>query len=152
MVVRKGKKKAPSTSKPALAVKPTPPANAPAPKKAITMRERRLVIKCDGSPLTLTAIKLSDAINKALSSTYVHTVSLTNSNITITTMESVRATSLNSKSSTFLHLIPGATTIYLDTPATQLPVHSLPTTHSLATITMELTTFISGLALTQQPR
>ncbi|RPA88945.1 hypothetical protein L873DRAFT_1796399 [Choiromyces venosus 120613-1] len=127
-VIRKGTKKAPNTTKSAPAAKTTPPANAPAPKKGITMRERRLVIQCNGSPLPLTMMKLWDAINKALSSTYIQTISLTGGNFTITTMDSVKATSLNSKASTFLHLIPGTTTIHLDTPATQLLVHSLPPT------------------------
>ncbi|RPA88822.1 hypothetical protein L873DRAFT_1724455 [Choiromyces venosus 120613-1] len=67
-------------------------------------------------------------------------------------METVKVTLLNSKASAFLHLIPGATTIHLDTPATQLLVHGLPTSHSLATIATKLTTFNSGLALSQQPR
>ncbi|RPA90486.1 hypothetical protein L873DRAFT_1795447 [Choiromyces venosus 120613-1] len=152
VVVRRGKKKAPGTSMPAPAAKPTPPANAPAPKKGITMIERRLVIKRDGFPLNPTTMELRDAINRVLSSNDILTVSLTNANITITTMESVRVTSLNSKASAFLHLIPGVTTVHLDKPDTQLLVHGLPTTHSLATIMMELTTFNSGLAPTQQPR
>ncbi|RPA89075.1 hypothetical protein L873DRAFT_1894714 [Choiromyces venosus 120613-1] len=148
-VIRKGKKKASATPKAAPAAKPTPSANTPTPKKGITMRERRLVINCDGSPLTPTTMELRDAINNALSSTYIQTVSLTEGNVTLTTMETVKATSLNSKASAFLHLIPGATTVCLDTLATQLLVHSLPTCHSLATIAMELTTFNSGPALTQ---
>ncbi|RPA89126.1 hypothetical protein L873DRAFT_1796292 [Choiromyces venosus 120613-1] len=49
-VVRKGKKKAPSTQKPALAAKPATSANVPAPKKGITMRERRLVINAMALP------------------------------------------------------------------------------------------------------
>ncbi|RPA88743.1 hypothetical protein L873DRAFT_1796434 [Choiromyces venosus 120613-1] len=151
-VARKGKKKATATQKPAPAAKPPSPTNAPAPKKGITLRERELVIKRDGSPLTPTAMELRDTINSALSSTYVQTVSLTGGNVTLTAMETVKATSLNSKASAFLHLIPGATTVHLDTPATQLLVHGLPTSHSLATIVTELTTFNSGLALTQQRR
>ncbi|RPA90361.1 hypothetical protein L873DRAFT_1718106 [Choiromyces venosus 120613-1] len=67
-------------------------------------------------------------------------------------METVKATSLNRKASALLHLIPSATTVQLDTPATQLLVHGLPTNHSLATISTELTTFNSSLALTQQLR
>ncbi|RPA89504.1 hypothetical protein L873DRAFT_1796057 [Choiromyces venosus 120613-1] len=152
-VVRKGKKKAATnTQKPASAAKQPSPANAPAPKKGITMRERRLVIKRDSSPLTPTTMELQDAINSALSSTYIQTVSLKGSNITLTTMDRVKSTSLNSKASAFLHLVSGATTVHLDTPATQLLVHGLPTCHSLATIAMELTTFNSGLVLTEQPR
>ncbi|RPB04545.1 hypothetical protein L873DRAFT_1786326 [Choiromyces venosus 120613-1] len=151
-VVRKGKKNATTTQKPAPAAKSPSPASAPALKKGITMRERKLIIKRDGSPLTPTAMELRDAINGALSSTYVQTVFLSGGNVTLTTMESVKVTSLNSKASAFLHLITGATTVHLDTPTTQLLVHGLPTSHSLATIATELTTFNSGLALTQQPR
>src|SRR5205807_431107 len=62
------------------------------------------------------------------------------------------ATSLNSKVSAFLHLIPGTTTVHLDCPASQLLVHGIPTSHSLATIVTELTTFNTGLTLIQQPR
>ncbi|RPA92899.1 hypothetical protein L873DRAFT_1858165 [Choiromyces venosus 120613-1] len=69
-VVRKGKKKATATQKPAPAAKPPSPTSAPALKKGITMRERKLVIKRDGSSLTPTAMELRDAINSALSSTY----------------------------------------------------------------------------------
>ncbi|RPA88695.1 hypothetical protein L873DRAFT_1796518 [Choiromyces venosus 120613-1] len=147
----KGKKKTTTTTqKPALAAKSPSPANALLPKKGITMRERRLAIKRDDSPLTPTAMELRDAINSALSSTYIQTVSLTGDNVTLTTMETVKAISLNSKASTFLHHIPGATTVHLDIPATQLLVHGLPTSHSLITIVTELTTFNSSLALTQQ--
>ncbi|RPA92132.1 hypothetical protein L873DRAFT_1847919 [Choiromyces venosus 120613-1] len=64
-VIRKGKKKT-ATQKPAPAAKPPSPTNAPAPKKGITLRERELVIKRDGSPLTPTAMELRDTINSAL--------------------------------------------------------------------------------------
>ena len=152
-VARKGRKKTPAPSKPG-----PPPATAPtsaktpAPRKGPTMRERRLTIKRDGSPLLPTAIELRDSINKALSATLVQTVSFEGGNVTLTTMDSVKATSLNSKVSAFLHLIPGTTTVHLDSPASQLLVHGIPTSHSLATIATELTTFNTGLALTQQPR
>src|SRR5438445_13664098 len=49
-------------------------------------------------------------------------------------------------------LIPGTTTVCLDTPTTQLLVHGIPTDNSLATIATELTTFNTGLALTEEPR
>ncbi|RPA97485.1 hypothetical protein L873DRAFT_1790974 [Choiromyces venosus 120613-1] len=126
-VTGKGKKKAPATLKPTLAAKPTSSANAPMPKKGITMRERRLVIKHDGSLLTPTAMELQDAINTMLSFIYIQTVSFTGGNITLTNMETIKVTSLKSKASAFHHLIPPATTIHLDTLATQLLVHSLPT-------------------------
>ena len=67
-------------------------------------------------------------------------------------MDTVKATSLNSRISQFLHLIPGTTTVHLDSPSAQLLVHGIPTTHSLADIGKELTTFNTGLALAQQPR
>src|SRR5205807_7695483 len=47
---------------------------------------------------------------------------------------------------------PGTTTIHLDSLTSQLLVHGIPTSHSLATIVTELTTFNTGLVLTQQPR
>src|SRR5207302_95013 len=152
-VARKDRKKAsapPKTSTPP-ATAPTS-AKTPASRKGPMMRERRLTIKRDGSPLLPTAIELRDSINKAVSTTLVLTVSFKGGNVTLTTMDSVKATSLNSKISAFLHLIPGTTTVHLDSPASQLLVHGIPTSHSLATIATELTTFNTGLALTQQPR
>ncbi|RPA89989.1 hypothetical protein L873DRAFT_1795754 [Choiromyces venosus 120613-1] len=97
-------------------------------------------------------MELRDTINSALSSISIQTVSLTGGHITLTTMKTVKATSLNSKASAFLHLVPGATTVHLDMPAIQLLVHGLPTSHSLTTIATELTTFNSSLALIQQLR
>src|SRR5205807_5151655 len=47
------------------------------------------------------------------------------------TMDTVNATSLNSKISQFLHLIPGTTTVQLDSPSAQLLVHGIPTSYSL---------------------
>ena len=91
------------------------------------MRERRLTIKRDGSPLLPTAIELRDSINKALSTTLGQTISFEGGNITLTTMDSVKVTSLNSKVSAFLYLIPGTTTVHLDSPASQLLVHGIPT-------------------------
>ncbi|RPA90531.1 hypothetical protein L873DRAFT_1795435 [Choiromyces venosus 120613-1] len=151
-VVRKGKGTTPTTQKPTSAAKPSSAVNTPAPKKDINIRERRLIIKRDGSHLTPTAMELRDTINSALSSIYIQTVSLTGGHITLTTMETVKLTSLNSKASAFLHLVPGATTVNLDMPATQLLVHGLPTSHSLTTIATELTTFNSSLVLIQQLR
>ncbi|RPB00391.1 hypothetical protein L873DRAFT_1788985 [Choiromyces venosus 120613-1] len=71
IVFRKGKMKAPITPKPAPAAEHPSPANAPAPKKDITMRDRRLVIKYDGFPLAPTTMELRDAISSALTSTYI---------------------------------------------------------------------------------
>ena len=81
------------------------------------MRERQLTIKRDSSPLLLTAIELKDSINKALSAILLQTVSFEENNVTLTTIDSVKATSLNSKVSAFLHLILYTTTIYLSSPA-----------------------------------
>jgi hypothetical protein len=69
-----------------------------------------------------------------------------------TTLHTVKATSLNSKISQFLQLIPDVTTVHLDSPSAQLLVHGIPTSHSLTNIGSELTTFNTGLALAQQPR
>ena len=67
-------------------------------------------------------------------------------------MDSVKATSLNAKAAQFLHLIPGTTTVHLDSPSTHLLVHSIPTSFSIADIGWELTTFNPGLALAELPR
>jgi hypothetical protein len=73
-------------------------------------------------------------------------------NITLITMESVKSTSLKSRASTFLHLIPGTSSVHLDTPMTQLIVHGIPTSYALLNIREELTTFNTGLSLSQEPR
>src|SRR5205085_12603199 len=49
-------------------------------------------------------------------------------------------------------LIPGTTTVQLDSPSAQLLVHGFPTSYSLADIGKELTTYNTGLALAQPPR
>ena len=72
--------------------------------------------------------------------------------LTLITMETVKASSLSSKVSQFLHLIPGTTTVQLDNPTAQLLVHGIPTSHTLADIGRELTTYNSGLALVLPPR
>ena len=72
--------------------------------------------------------------------------------VTLTTMESIKATSLNSKVGTFLHLLPGTVSVHLDTPVSHILVHRIPTSKSLAEIANELTTFNTGLSLTSQPR
>jgi hypothetical protein len=69
-----------------------------------------------------------------------------------TTMNRVKVTSLNSKISQFLHLIPGITTVHLDSPTASLPVHGIPRSYSLTDIGMDLTTFNTGLALAPLPR
>ena len=67
-------------------------------------------------------------------------------------MESIKATSLNSKVGTFLHLIPGTISVHLDTPVSHVLVHGIPTSKSLAEIASELTTFNTGFSLTSHPR
>jgi len=71
--------------------------NRPQPKKGLTAREPRLVIKRESGPLPTTALDLRDDINLPLAATYVHTVSLRRNTVTLTTMESVKATLLNRK-------------------------------------------------------
>ena len=66
-------------------------------------------------------------------------------------METVKAASLSNKVSSFLHLIPGTTTVRLDFPTVQILVHGLPTDCSLRDIA-QLTTFNTGLALSHPPR
>jgi len=65
-------------------------------------------------------------------------------------MESIKATSLNSKVGTFLHLIPGTVSVHLDTRVSHVLVHGIPTSKSLTEIANELTTFNTGLSLTSQ--
>jgi len=65
--------------------------NRPQLKKGLTARECRLVVKCEGGPLPTTALDLRDDINLALAATYVQTVSLRGNTVTLTTMESIKA-------------------------------------------------------------
>ena len=116
------------------------------------MRKCPLFIKKEAGHLNGTLLELRDEINRALAGTYVQTVSLKGDTITLTTMKSTRATLLNSWVSTFLYLIPSTLSVHLDTPVREMLVHGIPTCHFLNTITVELTTFNPGLALTAQPR
>ena len=150
-MAKKGRRRNPLQGEPAQR-RASAPTKSQHPKKAITARSRRLIIKREGGPLTKTALELRDEINQALASTYVQTVAIKGNTVTLTTMESIRATSLNSRVGTFLHLIPGTLSVHLDTPVTQLLVHGLPTSSMLDTIASELTTFNTGLPLTGQPR
>jgi len=72
--------------------------------------------------------------------------------VTLTTMESIKASSLDSMVGSFLHLIPGTVIILLDTPVSHVLVHGIPTSKSLVEIAIELTTFNPQLSLTGQPR
>ena len=126
--------------------------NRPQLKKGLTARERCLVIKHEGGTLPTTGLDLRDDINLALAATYVQTVSLRGNTVTLTTMESIKATLLDSKVGTFLHLLPGTVSVHLDTPVLHVLVHGIPTSKSLAEIANELTTFNTGLSFTSQPR
>jgi hypothetical protein len=89
----------------------------------------------------------------ALDATLIQRVECNPANhLMFTTMEMVKATSLNSKIFRFLHLIPGVTTVHLHSPSAQLLVYGIPTSYSLTDIGRELITFNTGLALAQQPR
>ena len=150
-VAKKGRRSNRNNIKPALATA-RPAATKLLPQRGPTARERRLLIKRSGGPIPKTALELRDEINQAINATYVQTVTIRGNDVTLTTMESVKATSLNSKVGAFLHLIPGTTIVQLDTPVTQLLVHGIPTTYAMATVAAELTTYNAGLALAGQPR
>jgi hypothetical protein len=66
-------------------------------------------------------------------------------------MYMVKATSLNSKISQFLYLIPGVTIVHLHCPTAQFLLHRMPTPSALANIGREILTFNTGLTLAQQP-
>jgi hypothetical protein len=111
------------------------------------------MIKRDGSPLTTSVITIGNSINTALNVTLIQRVECNPANhLMFTTMDTVKETSLNSKISQFLHLIPGVTRVHLDSPSAQLLVHGIPTSYSLTDIGRELNTFNTGLVLVQQPR
>jgi hypothetical protein len=156
-VARKNKKKknpapASASASPPTAATNTKPSSQQE-KKHPTLRERRLLIKRDGSDLPTSTISLRDQINSALGSTFVQRIEGDAlNNITLITMDMIKATALNSRASTFLHLIPGTSSVHLDTPMTQLIVHGIPTSQALLTIGEELTTYNSGLILSQEPR
>jgi len=151
-VARKGRKeKCTMAARAAQALKPTTN-NRPQLNKGLTARECRLVIKREGEPLLTSALDLRDDINLALAATYLKTVSIRGNTVTLTTMESIKATSLNSKVGSFLHLIPGTVSVPLDTPVSHVLVPGIPTSKSLVEIATELTTFNTGLSLTGQPR
>jgi len=103
-------------------------------KKDITARERRLVIKEKGATINKTELELRNEMNNALTGAHIQTVSKMGNTIMITTMELIRATSLNSRVGVFLYLIPGTVSVHLDTPVRQLLVHGLPTSSSLDAI------------------
>jgi hypothetical protein len=111
------------------------------------------MIKRDGSLLPTSVIAIRNSINTALNVTFIQHVECNPANhLMFTKMDTVKATSLNSKISQFLHHIPDITTIDLDSPFAKLLVNGIPTSYSLTDIGRELTTFNTGLVLAQQPR
>src|SRR5437588_4464216 len=103
-------------------------------------------MKGDGSPLHTLVIAIRDSINSALQATLIQRVVCCSTNdLHLITMETERASSLSSKIWHFLHLIPGTTTVQLDNPTAQLLVHGILTSHTLADIGKELTTYNSRL-------
>src|SRR5205807_5067272 len=81
-VVRKGRKRTPTTT-PAKPATPAAPATTPKPpstKKGPTLRDRRLMIKRDGSPLTTSIIAIRDSINTALQATLIQRVECNSAN------------------------------------------------------------------------
>ena len=110
----------------------SPLAQPAAQVKEITHRERRILIKRDGTPLSSTTVAIRDSINTALQATLIQrVVSRPDNNLTLITMELVKAASLSNKVSSFLHLIPGTTIVRLDFPTVHIIVHGLPTDRSL---------------------
>jgi len=59
----------------------------------------------------MSALELRAEINKALAGTYVQMVTVKGLTVTLTTMESTKASLLNTKVGTFLHLIPGTVSV-----------------------------------------
>ena len=122
---RKAKKPTPSTAKapqPVPQPATAPPASSPPQAKMLTHRERRLLIRRDGTPLTST-VAIRDSINIALQATLIQrVVCRPDNNLTLITMDTVTAASLSNKVSSILHLIPGTTTVRLDFPTVQILV------------------------------
>ena len=151
---RKAKKPAPPTTAKAPQSAPhpatTPPASSPPEVKTLTDRERCLLIRRDGSLHTSSTITIWDSIKTALQATLIQrVVCRPDNNLTLITMDTVKAASLSSKIFSFLHLIPGTTTVHLDFPTVQILVHGLPTDRPLHEIAQELTTFNTSLALSR---
>jgi hypothetical protein len=93
-------------------------------------------------------ISIRDSINTALHTTLIQSVEGNPANhLMFSTMHTVKATLVNSKISQFLHIIPGITTVHLDSPSTQLLVHGKPTSYFLTDIGRELTIFNTELTL-----
>ena len=101
------------------ATKLTTSTSASQQKRYPTARNRFLIIKREGGSLTTTALDLWNDITVVLAETYVQTITNKGSVVTLTTMQSIKGASLNSKFSTFLHLILGTVSVHQDSPVTQ---------------------------------
>jgi hypothetical protein len=149
-VAKKARKKSttPSAKSGPAAAPPQPTPKAPSTKKGPTLRERRLMIKRDGSPLSTSVIAIRNSISTALNATLIQCLECNPANhLMFTTMDTVKATSLNSKISQFHHLIASVTTVHLHSPSTQPPRHGIPSSYYVTDIGRELTTFNTVLAL-----
>ena len=130
----------------------SPPAQPSSQAKELSHRERRLLIKRDGTPLTYSTVTIRDSINTALQANLIQrVVCRPDNNLTLITMETVKAASLCNKVSSFLQLIPGTTTVCRDFLTMQILVQGLATDGSLPDIAQELITFNTGLALCRPP-
>jgi len=87
----------------------------------------------------ISALELREEINKALAGTYVQMVTVKGLTVTLTTMESTKATLLNGKVGSFLHLIPGTVSAHWDTQVTHLLVQGIRASYSMDAIASELT-------------
>ena len=107
--------KAPHTAPPVATS--SPPALPSSQAKEITHKERPLLIKRDGTPRTSSTVAIRDSINTALQATLIQpVVCRPDNNLTLITMEMVKAASLSNMVCSFLHPIPGTTTVRLDSP------------------------------------
>src|SRR3978361_2586968 len=75
-------------------------------KKTPTLQERRFLIKRGEVPLLITTISLYDQINTTLGSTLIQHMESDILNITLIIINTVKATALNSRGSTFFHFPP----------------------------------------------
>ncbi|KAG0134398.1 hypothetical protein HOY82DRAFT_602699 [Tuber indicum] len=147
-VVRREKKKAQKPNSTTILAKASFPATPLMLKKYIAMRGRKFCNNVGGRYLTATTMELLDSINNVLSTTLLQKVSLRGDNVKTTTMENVKAMTLNTRVSAIIPLIQDITLGYFNISVTQVIVYYLPTTQSLANVAMELTNFHAGLNLT----
>jgi hypothetical protein len=108
------------------------------------------MIKGDSSPLTTSVITIRDSINTALNVILIQQMECNPVKyLTLTTMNTVKITSLNSKIPQSLHLIPRVTRVHLVSLHVYLLVYRMPTSYTLVDIGMEPTYFNTGLSLIQ---